>query len=248
MKIPSCSSWVQSGSLGNLFQLLKHAFMTAARHHADLILCRKQPGIAVGRLCEKCDGKCPVCDSNCVTTLVHICDECNYGSNRPSAASSTANTNTMLSSVPPSNKAANVSFVTDPGVSDAYYCKQCTLLEKDRDGVSEDCELEWCPFGHDLWTEKVFISSHQYYKGIKMNMICIRSTRIDVLVDNQCSIGRRGNGGGGGVQFKSQVSFNSSNDEINCHSQFEVELRNNCPMNMRFVLVDCWFWVLPDVL
>lgn len=25
-----------------------------ARHHPDLIMCRKQPGIAVGRLCEKC--------------------------------------------------------------------------------------------------------------------------------------------------------------------------------------------------
>ena len=52
-----------------------------AKHHPDLIMCRKQPGIAVGRLCEKCDGKCPVCDSYvrpCV--LVRICDECNYGS------------------------------------------------------------------------------------------------------------------------------------------------------------------------
>ncbi len=26
-----------------------------ARHHPDLIMCRKQPGIAVGRLCEKCE-------------------------------------------------------------------------------------------------------------------------------------------------------------------------------------------------
>lgn len=25
-----------------------------AKHHADLIFCRKQPGIAIGRLCEKC--------------------------------------------------------------------------------------------------------------------------------------------------------------------------------------------------
>ena len=25
-----------------------------ARHHPDLIMCRKQPGIAIGRLCEKC--------------------------------------------------------------------------------------------------------------------------------------------------------------------------------------------------
>lgn len=27
------------------------------RHHPDLILCRKLPGIAIGRLCEKDDGK-----------------------------------------------------------------------------------------------------------------------------------------------------------------------------------------------
>jgi hypothetical protein len=34
-----------------------------AKHHPDLIMCRKQPGIAIGRLCETCDGKCVVCDS-----------------------------------------------------------------------------------------------------------------------------------------------------------------------------------------
>jgi PHD finger-like domain-containing protein 5A len=39
-----------------------------AEHHPDLIICRKQPGIVIGRVCEKCDGKCVVCD------------ECNYGS------------------------------------------------------------------------------------------------------------------------------------------------------------------------
>lgn len=101
----------------------------------DLIMCRKQPGIAskgpmpyagtyshtiiilyvmwsiVGRLCEKCDGKCVICDSCTLaltfitpmkyilrcestsvsielvytidvrpSTLVRVCDECNYGS------------------------------------------------------------------------------------------------------------------------------------------------------------------------
>ena len=25
-----------------------------AKHHPDLIMCRKQPGVAIGRLCEKC--------------------------------------------------------------------------------------------------------------------------------------------------------------------------------------------------
>ena len=48
--------------------------------HSDLVMCRKQPGIAIGRLCDKCDGKCPVCDSYVrPTTLVRICDECSFG-------------------------------------------------------------------------------------------------------------------------------------------------------------------------
>ncbi|KAJ4723487.1 PHD finger-like domain-containing protein 5B [Melia azedarach] len=34
-----------------------------AKHHPDLIMLRKQPDIAIGRLCEKCDGKCIICDS-----------------------------------------------------------------------------------------------------------------------------------------------------------------------------------------
>ncbi|KAI0940915.1 hypothetical protein AcV7_003159 [Taiwanofungus camphoratus] len=51
-----------------------------SKHHPDLIMCRRQPGIAIGRLCEKCDGKCPVCDSYVrPETLVRICDECNFG-------------------------------------------------------------------------------------------------------------------------------------------------------------------------
>ena len=52
-----------------------------AKHHPDLIMCWKQPGIAIGRLCEKCDGKCVICDSYIhPCTLVWVCDECNYGS------------------------------------------------------------------------------------------------------------------------------------------------------------------------
>ena len=106
--------------------------MTAARHHADLILCRKQPGVAIGRLCEKCDGKCPVCDSTVApATLVHICDECNYGSMRPTAASGTANTSTMLASGSTLLQSGKCVICNGPGVADAYYCRQCTILEKD---------------------------------------------------------------------------------------------------------------------
>eukprot|EP00324_Dicrateria_rotunda_P004168 CAMPEP_0206163472 /NCGR_PEP_ID=MMETSP1474-20131121/11433_1 /ASSEMBLY_ACC=CAM_ASM_001110 /TAXON_ID=97495 /ORGANISM="Imantonia sp., Strain RCC918" /LENGTH=167 /DNA_ID=CAMNT_0053565979 /DNA_START=21 /DNA_END=523 /DNA_ORIENTATION=+ len=90
-----------------------------AKHHPDLIMCRKQPGISVGRLCEKCDGKCPVCDSYVrPCTLVRICDECNYGSYQGRCV-----------------------ICGGPGISDAYYCKECTQQEKDRDGCPKIVNL-----------------------------------------------------------------------------------------------------------
>merc|ERR1712107_321485 len=78
-----------------------HYNIMAVKHQPDLILCRKQPGTAIGRLCEICDGRCPICDSYVrPAVLVHICDECNYG---------TYNGRCIICG--------------GTGVSDAYYCK-----------------------------------------------------------------------------------------------------------------------------
>lgn len=64
---------------------------------------------AIGRLCEKDDGKCPICDSYVrPCTLVRVCDECNYGSYEGRCV-----------------------ICGGIGISDAYYCKECTLQEKD---------------------------------------------------------------------------------------------------------------------
>uniref|UniRef100_A0A8I3P378 PHD finger protein 5A n=1 Tax=Canis lupus familiaris TaxID=9615 RepID=A0A8I3P378_CANLF len=72
-----------------------------AKHHPDLIFCRKQAGVG--------DGKCVICDSYVrPCTLVRICDECNYGSYQGRCV-----------------------ICGGPGVSDAYYCKECTIQEKD---------------------------------------------------------------------------------------------------------------------
>ncbi|CAJ0948681.1 unnamed protein product, partial [Mesorhabditis belari] len=91
-----------------------------AKHHPDLIFCRKQPGVAIGRLCDKCDGRCVICDSFVrPATLVRICDECNYGSYQGRCV-----------------------ICGGPGVSDAYYCKECTIQEKDRDGCPKIVNLE----------------------------------------------------------------------------------------------------------
>ncbi|CCF48590.1 hypothetical protein NDA18_005637 [Ustilago nuda] len=90
-----------------------------SKHHPDLILCRKLPGIAVGRLCEKDDGKCPICDSYVrPATLVRICEECNFGSS-----------------------GGKCIICGGQGVSDAYYCAECTRLEKDRDGCPKVVNL-----------------------------------------------------------------------------------------------------------
>lgn len=92
---------------------------TMSKHHPDLILCRKLPGIAIGRLCEKDDGKCPICDSYVrPSTLVRICEECNFGSS-----------------------GGKCIICGGQGVSDAYYCAECTRLEKDRDGCPKVVNL-----------------------------------------------------------------------------------------------------------
>ncbi len=55
------------------------------------------------------DGKCVVCDSYVrPATLVRLCDECNYGS-----------------------LAGRCTICGGVGVSDAFYCKECTVQEKD---------------------------------------------------------------------------------------------------------------------
>lgn len=78
---------------------------------------------AIGRLCEKCDGKCVICDSYVrPCTLVRVCDECNYGTYQGKCV-----------------------ICGGAGISDAYYCKECTIMEKDRgnliDRICTICEI-----------------------------------------------------------------------------------------------------------
>jgi len=70
---------------------------------------------AIGRLCDKCDGKCIICDSYVrPCTMVRICDECNHGSFQGRCIA-----------------------CGGPGISDAYYCKECTIQEKDVSYISK---------------------------------------------------------------------------------------------------------------
>ncbi|ELP89233.1 hypothetical protein EIN_486950 [Entamoeba invadens IP1] len=90
-----------------------------SKHHPDLVMCRKQTGTAVGRLCEKCEGKCPICDTYVRPyKKVRICDECNFGASQGKCINCGAD-----------------------GVADAYYCRNCVLQEKDRDGCPKIVNL-----------------------------------------------------------------------------------------------------------
>ncbi len=85
----------------------------AARHHPDLIMCRKQPGTGAGKLCERCEGKCVICDSYVRPhTAVRLCVECDFGA-----------------------LAGRCTICGGLGVSDAYYCKECVQQEKDVSGA-----------------------------------------------------------------------------------------------------------------
>ncbi|KAL0212354.1 hypothetical protein RCL1_005980 [Eukaryota sp. TZLM3-RCL] len=78
----------------------------------DVQLCRKHVGLGVGKLCERCEGRCILCDSYVHQhTVVRVCDECHLG-----------------------QAAGRCLICSRMGVADAYFCRQCVLSDKDKDG------------------------------------------------------------------------------------------------------------------
>eukprot|EP00762_Andalucia_godoyi_P005461 ANDGO_08467.mRNA.1 PHD finger-like domain-containing protein 5A len=83
-----------------------------SKHNPDLVMCRRLVGIGAARLCDKCDGRCPICDSYVQPTVkARVCDDCNSG--------------------PAQGRCI---ICGGPGTADAFYCRSCAALEKDRDG------------------------------------------------------------------------------------------------------------------
>jgi PHD finger-like domain-containing protein 5A len=104
-----------------------------SKHNPDLVMCRRQAGISIGRLCERDDGRCPICDSYVrPTTIVHICDECAFGNY---AGTSDHSRHRLIAF------AGKCIICGGQGISDAYYCANCTRLEKDRDGCPKIINL-----------------------------------------------------------------------------------------------------------
>lgn len=122
-----------------IYVALSHSWTgKMSKHHPDLVMCKKQPGISIGRLCAKCDGKCVVCDSYVrPSTLVRTCDECSFGNYR--------------------NKCL---ICGQEGISDAFYCFECTRLENDRNGCPKIINLS--SSSKDLFYERKKKQRSQY--------------------------------------------------------------------------------------
>lgn len=83
-----------------------------SRHQFDLVMCMKQPGTYIGLLCDKCDGKCPICDSTVKPkSKVRICEQCAFGKSGQKCI-----------------------ICGSMGSHEAFYCWECCALEKNKDG------------------------------------------------------------------------------------------------------------------
>ncbi len=127
----------------------------SARHADDQELCRQRTGIVTGKLCDACEGRCPICDSRSNPSRpVKICDSCagverfaifdQNTNNNGEDGGATANSSSLSSNNAVQTKnqylgtyqsqARCIICTTGVGKHIAYYCRACTLLEKDRDG------------------------------------------------------------------------------------------------------------------
>ncbi|OBA23837.1 PHF5-like protein [Metschnikowia bicuspidata var. bicuspidata NRRL YB-4993] len=89
-----------------------------SRHQFDLVQCMKRPGTHFGFLCLQCDGKCPICDSLVKPSAkAQVCDGCSFG-------------HLALRCILCGN---HFGEGPDRG-SPAYYCHECVVQEKHRDG------------------------------------------------------------------------------------------------------------------
>lgn len=107
----------------------------------------------------QCDGKCVICDSYVrPSTLVRICDECTHSNtcvvgiayDMPLTISTNASSSisliltTFTVAAPIGNYGSyegRCVICGGPGISDAYYCRECTQEEKDRDGCPKIVNL-----------------------------------------------------------------------------------------------------------
>lgn len=132
--------------------------MSHAKHHADLIMCRKQAGTHFGYLCHVCEGRCVLCDSYIRPAApVRLCPSCYSSSfnaaSRPSISStSSINPTASTYSSQNGNNPRCVICNAPDATSQAFYCRECVVMEKDRDGCPKVVNLSSAKL--DAWYER----------------------------------------------------------------------------------------------
>ncbi|XP_022280080.1 PHD finger-like domain-containing protein 5A isoform X1 [Canis lupus familiaris] len=100
-----------------------------AKHHPDLIFCRKQAGVGEAASCPGC------LSGDCIRS---------WGVRGSHLILRVLSLKRQVSRLTPSEdcvKNGRCVICGGPGVSDAYYCKECTIQEKDRDGCPKIVNL-----------------------------------------------------------------------------------------------------------
>uniref|UniRef100_A0A0E0BJ98 PHF5-like protein n=1 Tax=Oryza glumipatula TaxID=40148 RepID=A0A0E0BJ98_9ORYZ len=93
-----------------------------AKLQAELVRCSRQPGAAVGRVCAAHDGRRVACDSMVRPAVpARVCDGCSGGGGGHGSRSERC----LVCGAGEGGAAA---------VADAYFCRSCVQMEKDRDG------------------------------------------------------------------------------------------------------------------
>ena len=83
-----------------------------AKTNPEMLKCHLRTGPSEGLLCENCEGRCPICDSPVDNgEVVKICGNCSFGQLKDRCIVCGA-----------------------PAKHVAYYCQNCVLLGKNRDG------------------------------------------------------------------------------------------------------------------
>jgi hypothetical protein len=84
----------------------------------------------------------PVCDSYVrPETLVRICDECNFGTYGGRCIICGSPGKYFVFRCDLDQRVNAINACRNVGISDAYYCAECTRLEKDRDGCPKIVNL-----------------------------------------------------------------------------------------------------------
>lgn len=139
MDLPISISHIYTYFFFFFYENHNHQSSIMSRHQFDLVMCLRKPGTHIGYLCDKCDGRCPICDSHNIKMNIHSSFSSSYNNNN-----SYGNSVPFQGTLRVVRICDNCSFgkskqsciiCNNPvATHKAYYCLECIKLEKNKDG------------------------------------------------------------------------------------------------------------------